>query len=64
MRTADGSVKPTHAAAAPGSPAFASPMPIPTWLEVGPGSIWQSATRSAYARSSIQRRRVTKASRK
>ena len=47
MRAAEGSVNPAQAAAAPGSPAFASPMPMPTWLEVGPGSIWQSATRSA-----------------
>ena len=47
MSTAEGSVKPTHAATAPGRPALASPMPMPTWLEVGPGSIWQSATRSA-----------------
>ena len=31
----------------PKSPALVSPMPIPTWLEVRPGSIWQSVTRSA-----------------
>ena len=64
MRTADGAVKPSHAASAPAYPAFVSPMPTPTWLDVGPGSIWHSATRSAYARSSSQRRRTTKASRK
>ena len=46
MMTADGSVNPIQAATAPGSPALARPMPIPTWLEVGPGSIWQNATRA------------------
>ena len=33
---ADGSVKANQAATAPKSPAFDSPIPIPTWLEAGP----------------------------
>ena len=40
-------MKPTHAAAAPGIPARAIPIAIPTWLDAGPGGNWQSATRSA-----------------
>ena len=46
-RIADGAVKPTQAATAPAKPDLVSPIPIPTWLEVGPGSIWHRATRSA-----------------
>ena len=44
--TADGRVKPAHAAKAPGHPARPSPRSMPTWLLAGPGSSWQRATRS------------------
>ena len=44
---AEGSVNASHAANAPGNPAFARPMPMPTLLLAGPGVNWQSATRSA-----------------
>ena len=36
-RIADGAVKPIQAATAPANPDLVSPMPIPTWLEVGTG---------------------------
>lgn len=44
---AEGSVNPSQAAMAPGSPARKIPIATPTWLLVGPGKNWQSATRSA-----------------
>ncbi len=35
--SAEGSVKPTHAASPPSSPARSMPIPIDTWLLAGPG---------------------------
>ena len=35
--TADGSVKPSHAARAPGRPPRPKPSAMPTWLLAGPG---------------------------
>src|SRR5688572_31407989 len=62
--TAEGSVKPSHAATAPTGPARRRPIAIPTSLLVGPGSDWQSATISAYVASSSHRRRTTYSFRK
>jgi hypothetical protein len=45
--SADGSVKPTHAASAPSQPARPSPTAMPNWLLAGPGRNWHKATRSA-----------------
>ena len=45
--SAEGSVKPSHAASAPPQPARISPSARPTWLLAGPGRNWHSATRSA-----------------
>ena len=61
---ADGSVKPSQAANAPGSPARRYPRPIPTCDDAGPGRNWHSATRSAYASSPSLRRRSTHSLRK
>ena len=47
----DGSVKPSQARRAPGSPPFNRPNAIPTWPLAGPGKNWQSVTRSAKARA-------------
>ena len=47
ITAAEGAVNPSQAARAPRRPAFPNPIPMPTWLELGPGSIWHSATRSA-----------------
>src|SRR5215831_19296236 len=44
--TADGNVKPHHAASEPSHPARPRPSAMPTWLLVGPGRNWHSATRS------------------
>ena len=43
---AEGSVKPSHAASPPGSPALRMPREMPTWLLAGPGRNWHSATMS------------------
>ena len=43
----EGSVNPAQAASAPRQPARCRPMRKPTWLLVGPGSNWHSATISA-----------------
>ena len=61
---ADGVVKPSQAAKAPGRPARRMPRLIPTWLLAGPGRNWQSATMSAKAGSSSHRRRSTNSARK
>jgi hypothetical protein len=52
IATADGSVKPSHAAAPPRRPARCAPIAIPSWLEDGPGSRFVTATSSANSRSS------------
>ena len=44
---ADGSVKPSQASTAPAHPPRCRPMAKPTWLLVGPGRNWHSATSSA-----------------
>ncbi len=64
IANADGAVKPIYAVIAPLIPDRDSPIAIPTWLLAGPGKNWHSATRSAYAFSSSQRRRTTNSSRK
>ena len=45
--SAEGSVKPSHAASAPPHPPRRRPRASPTWLLAGPGRNWHSATRSA-----------------
>ena len=62
--TADGRVKPSHAARPPSGPARSIPIEKPSWLDAGPGRNWTSATRSAKSASSSHRRRATYASRK
>ncbi len=62
--TADGSVNPSHAATPPAIPARRVPIAMPSWLLAGPGSSWQSVTRSANATSSSQPRRLTYSRRK
>jgi hypothetical protein len=64
MSTADGSVKPSHAAIAPGTPARCAPIAIPSWLDIGPGSRFVTATSSENSSSAIQRRRATYSARK
>ncbi len=64
ISTAAGSVKPTHAANAPASPALREPTAIPSCELAGPGSAWQSATRSANSASPSQPRRSTYSRRK
>ncbi len=44
MASAEGAVNPSHARNAPSGPPRVSPISIPTWLEVGPGSTEQNAT--------------------
>ena len=61
---AEGAVKPSQAAKAPPAPARVSPINIPTWLEVGPGSTEQNATSAANVASSSQPRRSTNSRRK
>ena len=61
IRAALGSVKPTHAAIAPGQPARSRPIATESWLLPGPGRAWHSATSSAKAFSSSQPSRTTNA---
>ena len=44
--TAEGIVKPSHAAKAPRQPQRLKPKAMPTWLLAGPGRNWHKATRS------------------
>ena len=64
IATADGSVKPSQAAAAPGRPAWWAPIAMPSWLDIGPGNRFVTATSSENSSSRIQRRRSTYSSRK
>ncbi len=47
MAAAEGKVKPAQAAMPPKYPARMSPIAEPVWLEAGPGTNCESATRSA-----------------
>ena len=44
-----GSVKPSHAMNAPNQPALKKPIENPTWLYVGPGSIWHKLNQDKYS---------------
>jgi len=47
MRSAEGKVKPSHAARPPGRPPRRRPRAKPVWLLAGPGSDWARAMISA-----------------
>jgi hypothetical protein len=57
--SAEGSVKPTHAASAPSHPARRSPTSKPSWLDAGPGTNWHSATNPAKSSRDSHLRRST-----
>ena len=59
ITTAEGSVKPSHAAAPPRRPARWAPIAIPSWLDDGPGSRLVTATSSENCRSSTHALRPT-----